>query len=148
VNLVGPFLLSRSVVPHMLRQGIGRLLMVSSSFGEFAIPRASAYSAARAGINHFTRVLAAELLSSGVTANVVFPGIVETDGLHRFREKMHDQDHAVLSRGVRPRHPSEAARLLLWLCGPSTFRMTGQIVSMEDPVVQHGMAHFLHHYGE
>jgi 3-oxoacyl-[acyl-carrier protein] reductase len=145
VNLTGVFLLCHSVLPHMLQQGSGRLLIVSSSLGELVVPRASAYCAARAGVNHFTRVLAAELLGSGVTANIVYPGIVETEGLQRFRSGLFGGKSTPLAGRVRTRDPFESAHLLLWLCSPPTAWMTGQIVSIDDPMVQRRMARFLLH---
>jgi 3-oxoacyl-[acyl-carrier protein] reductase len=141
VNLLGAFGVCSAVVPHMIRQGTGRLIMVSSSLGERVFPRASAYCASRAGVNHFTRVLAAELLGSGVTANIVLPGIVDTETLHQFRVNLFDENRA-RQPIVRARHPSDPARLILWLCSPGTARMTGQIVSLDDPMVQRRMSRF------
>jgi NAD(P)-dependent dehydrogenase (short-subunit alcohol dehydrogenase family) len=141
INLIGAFLVSQAVLPHMLDQGSGRVLIVSSPLGEVVLGRTSAYSSARAGLNHFTQVLAAELLGSGVTANVVFPGLVHTQGLQTFRDSMRDNGvTGHLPR--RPREPADAAELLLWLCSPSTVGLTGQVVSIDDPLVERRLASF------
>jgi 3-oxoacyl-[acyl-carrier protein] reductase len=149
INLTGAFHLSQAIVKQMLRQGNGRLLMISSSFGEIALPRASAYCAARAGVNHFVRVLAAELEGMGVTANIVYPGVVETQGLEAFRAGLSGTERETdepFRRRRQANDPSEAANLLLWLCSPATARMSGQLVVLNDPVVQSRMARFLNRH--
>ncbi|HEV7860313.1 MAG TPA: SDR family oxidoreductase [Pyrinomonadaceae bacterium] len=145
INLTGVFLLSRAVVGQMLRQGAGRLLIVSSNFSEVVLPRASAYCAARAGVNHFIRVLAAELDGTGVTANIVYPGVVETQGLQAFRSGLSGPNYTSdgTIRRRRTRDPSEPASLLLWLCSPATSHMTGQVVALGDEVVQRRLERFL-----
>jgi NAD(P)-dependent dehydrogenase (short-subunit alcohol dehydrogenase family) len=142
INLVGAFLVSQAVLPHMLDRGSGRVLVVSSPLSEVVLAGTSAYSSAKAGLNHFTHVLAAELLGSGVTANVVFPGLVDTQGLRTFRGRMRENavgfDH--LPMGLRD--PADAAELLLWLCSPSTVGLTGHVVSIDDPLVERRLASF------
>lgn len=143
IDLIGVFLISRAVLPYMLRQGSGRLLMVSSPLGETISPRLSAYCSARAGANHFIRILAAELAGSGVTANVVFPGIVETEGLHKFCEAVHGDDKVPLRWKRLARPPDVLALLLLWLCSPSAPSLNGETISATDAAVQYQMARFL-----
>lgn len=133
VNLFGLFFLVHATLPHMLRQGIGRILYLSSGAGEFAFPGASAYCAARAGANHFIRVLAAELQGSRVTVNTVYPGMTDTDGLREFRSSWAGRPRMV---GGAPRHPSGPAGMILWLCSPATAHVTGQTVRFDDPAVQ------------
>jgi|SRR5215471_6116063 len=151
VNLTGVFLLCRAVLPHMLRQGSGRLLMVSSSLGELPVRHASAYCAARAGANHFVRVVAAELHRTGVTANLIYPGIVETPGLHTFRRGLRNNRAEVYraeQNETMPFDPVEPALLILWLCDPSTRRATGQTFSLTNPAIQRCLAVFRGHVAE
>jgi 3-oxoacyl-[acyl-carrier protein] reductase len=154
VDLFGVFLTCHTVLPLMLRQGSGRVLNVSSGLGELVSPGTSAYSSAKAGVNHFTRVLAAELCGTGVTANVVYPGIVATGiypgvaavGLRsRLPIGRLTEDGPPILR--RARRPSDVAPLLLWLCGPDTTGMTGEIVRIYDPLVQRRLSSFLRRYG-
>lgn len=153
VDLVGPFLLAHAVVPHMVRQRTGRVLNVSSEVGgigdaygalALTVPRASAYSAARAGANSFIRVLSAELLGTGVTANMVWPGVVETRSLHEFRSGLFGEDRSRMSsRWQLPAEdPAGPARMLVWLCSPATAHLTGQVVRWNDPLVQGQLAFF------
>lgn len=142
VDLVGPFLLAHAVVPHMVRQRTGRVINVSSEAGSLTVPRASAYSAARAGANSFIRVLSAELLGTGVTANIVFPGVVETQQLHEFRSGLLGEDRAWGRWQLPAVDPAGPARMLVWLCSPATAHLTGQVVSWNDPLVQGQLAFF------
>ena len=148
VDLVGPFLLAHAVVPHMVRQRTGRVINVSSEVGgghvlpPVTVPRASAYSAARAGANSFIRVLSAELLGTGVTANIVWPGVVETRQLHEFRSGLLGEDRAWGRWQLPAVDPAGPARMLVWLCSPATAHLTGQVVSWNDPLVQGQLAFF------
>jgi NAD(P)-dependent dehydrogenase (short-subunit alcohol dehydrogenase family) len=138
-NLVGAFLVSHAAVPHMLRQGSGRLVMVSSVFGDLVVPHTSAYASARAGLNHFIRVLAAELQGSGVTANFAYPGVVDTGGLRQFRASLQRMPLTSVM-DTQARDPAEAAQFLLWLCSLATAGITGSVLSIDDPWVKRRMA--------
>ena len=80
VNLLGPFLVTRRVVPGMLQKGRGKIVNVASVAGVNGIPRLSGYSAAKGGVIAFTRALAMELGRRGVTVNCVSPGSIYTHG--------------------------------------------------------------------
>jgi NAD(P)-dependent dehydrogenase (short-subunit alcohol dehydrogenase family) len=80
VDLIGPYLTCRTFVPGMVASGWGRIVNVSSASSLHAPgPLATAYTTAKAGLNHLTRHLAAELRGTDVTANVIHPGDVKTD---------------------------------------------------------------------
>ena len=95
VNLVAPFLLSRSVVGGMLLRGSGIVINVSSDAAVNGYPGWGAYSAAKAGLDGLTRVWAAELAGSGVTVASVDPGDMDTE-MHR--AALPDDDPAALAR--------------------------------------------------
>ncbi|MEP7099394.1 MAG: SDR family NAD(P)-dependent oxidoreductase [Burkholderiales bacterium] len=78
VNLVGPFLTCRAVVPQMLKQGYGRIVNIASVAGKEGNPNASHYSASKAGLIALTKSLAKELATKGVLVNVVSPAAAKT----------------------------------------------------------------------
>ena len=78
VNLNGPFYCCRAVVPHMVANGYGRIVNVSSVAGKEGNPNASAYSASKAGVIGFTKSLGKELATRGVIANAVTPATFDS----------------------------------------------------------------------
>ena len=78
VNLRGPFLMSKAVLPTMMKQKSGSIINVSSTIGRGAYPHFIAYATSKWGLEGFTQTLAAELRSSGIRVNSVEPGVVAT----------------------------------------------------------------------
>ncbi|MDE0540043.1 MAG: SDR family NAD(P)-dependent oxidoreductase [Rhodospirillales bacterium] len=74
VNTIGTFLMTRWAVPHMVAQGSGRLINVTTTFQTMLAPSFGAYGPSKAGIESMTSILVEELEGTGVTANVVVPG--------------------------------------------------------------------------
>lgn len=81
VDLTGPFLCARRVLPGMLAAGWGRIVSVSSIWGLIGAKGATAYSAAKAGLVEMTRALAAEVGRRGVSVSAIAPGIIDTPQL-------------------------------------------------------------------
>jgi 3-oxoacyl-[acyl-carrier protein] reductase len=85
VNVMGPFLCSRAILPHMTQRGAGRIVNLTSRAAMFPIPddfdavTNSAYMASKAAINRFTEALAAEARSYGVSVFAISPGMVRTN---------------------------------------------------------------------
>jgi 3-oxoacyl-[acyl-carrier protein] reductase len=73
VNLVGPYLTCRAVVPHMVAESYGRIVNIASIAGKDGNPNASHYSASKAGLIGLTKSLAKELATSGVLVNCITP---------------------------------------------------------------------------
>ena len=102
-NLTGTFLCTRQVVEEMVAAGWGRIVNVASTAGLDGAPYLSAYCASKHGVIGFTRAIAAEFASTGVTANAVCPGYVETEMMAR----------AIANITARTGRSEEAARELL-----------------------------------
>jgi len=78
VNLRGPFLMSKAVLPTMMKQKGGSIINVSSMIGRGAYPNFIAYATSKWGLEGFTQTLAAEVRSSHIRVNSVEPGVVAT----------------------------------------------------------------------
>jgi len=78
IDLNGPFLVCRAVVPHMVKAGYGRIVNIASIAGKEGNPNAAAYAAAKGGLIAFTKALGKELAQSGVLVNAVAPAAAQT----------------------------------------------------------------------
>jgi NAD(P)-dependent dehydrogenase (short-subunit alcohol dehydrogenase family) len=150
VNLGGVFLCAHAVLPHMIHQAPlgdvrGKIINVSSGAASEIVLGGSAYSAAKAGVDQFTRVLAAEVVAYNITVNSAYPGVVDT---HKQTEIRPTSPERAPERGRFERFhqmgelhpPEEVARFLLWLASPFSDHMTGQIVRIDDETVRRRMA--------
>ncbi|MFZ0528190.1 MAG: SDR family NAD(P)-dependent oxidoreductase [Xanthobacteraceae bacterium] len=79
VNLVGPYLVCRAVVPHMIAAGYGRIVNIASIAGKDGNPNASHYSASKAGLIGLTKSLGKELATTGVLVNCITPAAAKTE---------------------------------------------------------------------
>src|SRR4029079_9248415 len=78
VNLRGPMLCSRAVLPGMIARGRGRIVNVASGAGTQAIPNLSAYGVSKTALIRLTEIVAAEVASSGIVLFAIEPGTVRT----------------------------------------------------------------------
>jgi len=78
IDLNGPFLCCRAVVPHMVKAGYGRIVNIASIAGKEGNPNAAAYAAAKGGVIAFTKALGKELAKTGVLVNCVTPAAAQT----------------------------------------------------------------------
>ena len=79
VNLIGPYLISAALLPHMVKQDYGRVVNVASVAGKEGNPNASHYSASKAGLIALTKSLGKELAHTGVRVNCVTPAAAKTE---------------------------------------------------------------------
>ncbi len=127
VNLLGVYHCTRSVLPHLIRAGRGKIINVGSGLGHGVATGNSAYSAAKAGVWMLTQVLAQEVWPHGIDVNEVVPGPVLTrltEGVFR----MDAPPPFAPSERVKP--PEEVAELILWLATRPAGGPTGQSWSL------------------
>lgn len=143
VDLDGPYLMTRAVLPGMLERGHGRVITIASIYGRIGKPFIAAYAAAKHGVVGLTRALAAEYATSGVTFNCVCPGFVSTpltdaaiDDLEArvgSREGAEQLLHTPQGRLIEPR---EVASMCLLLASEDGRSINGQAILVDGGEVQ------------
>jgi 3-oxoacyl-[acyl-carrier protein] reductase len=129
-NLLGPANLIHAVAPHMVRQGGGRIVNVSSRGAFRGEPSHPAYGASKAGLNSLSQSLAKALAPHRVFVTAVAPGYVETDMARPYLDgATGDQIRADIPLG-RVATPEEVARLIVFLATPGTESVTGAVVDV------------------
>jgi NAD(P)-dependent dehydrogenase (short-subunit alcohol dehydrogenase family) len=118
-NLRTAFRMIRAVLPGMQQAGRGRIIVIGSRAGEQPMTGSSAYNAAKAAVAALIRTVALETRSSGVTANLVAPSIIDTPAN---RAAMPSADH---SRWVKP---ESIAKLLVWLASEEAGDVSGAVI--------------------
>ena len=126
IDLHGPFLVSRVVVPHMVKAGYGRIVNIASIAGKEGNPNAAAYAAAKGGLIAFTKALGKELAQTGVLVNCVAPAAAQTAIL--------DQVTPEFARFMLSKIPmgrfvrvDEIAALVCWLASEDCSFCTGAV---------------------
>jgi NAD(P)-dependent dehydrogenase (short-subunit alcohol dehydrogenase family) len=137
VNLIGPFNLIRAAVGDLRKQK-GRIVNVSSGAAYLALETISAYCTAKAALNHFTQVLAAE--ETALTALTVRPGVVDTDMQAFIRQegpKYMPAELAAYYRRIKDRGelepPEIPARSIAWLALYAPLEFSGKFLDYDDP---------------
>lgn len=128
-NLDSCFYTCRLAIPLMLRAGSGRILNISSVWGNVGASMETAYSASKGAVNSFTRALARELAPSGIPVNAIACGVIDTDMNRCFSE----EEMQEIIREIpadRLGSPREAAELASRILQSPTY-MTGQIITLD-----------------
>jgi len=132
LNLTGVFLCTKAASKIMLKQRSGRIINLTSVVGETGNAGQANYSAAKAGVIGFTRTVAKELASRGITVNAVAPGFIATDMTANLQG---DEILKVIPLG-RYGQPDEVAGLVRFLAAdPSAAYITGQIINIDGGMV-------------
>jgi 3-oxoacyl-[acyl-carrier protein] reductase len=126
VNLNAPFIVASACVPHLLRNGWGRVVNIASVAGKEGNPNAAHYSASKAGIIGYTKSLAKELAQKGVLVNCVTPAAAKTDIFNQMTEQ---HIAFMLSKIPMARfvEVEEIAALVCWLSSPDCSFSTGAV---------------------
>lgn len=128
-NLSSAFYMSRAAIPHMLSEFSGKIINVSSVWGECGASMEVAYSASKGGLDAFTKALAKELAPSGISVNAVACGLIDTEmNSHLSDEELSDVVADIPADRIGK--PSEVASVILSLAN-STSYLTGQIIKVD-----------------
>jgi len=126
IDLNGPFLCSRAVVPHMVKAGYGRIVNIASIAGKEGNPNAAAYAAAKGGLIAFTKALGKELAQMGVLVNCVTPAAAQTAILEQVTPEFAKYMLSKIPMG-RFVKVEEIAALVCWLASGECSFSTGAV---------------------
>lgn len=126
VNLTGPWLLCRQVIPVMLDQGEGRIINISSASVRTPGPGQSAYAASKGGLEALTRALAAEVGHKGIRVNTVAPGTIRTDMTASVADRLD-----IAGGRIRWGAPEDVAGVVAFLAGPEADYIQGETLTVD-----------------
>ncbi len=129
-NLDALFYTCRAAVPGMIKRHEGRIINISSVWGNVGASCEVAYSASKGGVNAFTKALAKELAPSGISVNAIACGVIDTD---MNRRELTESELAELEEEIpagRMGETSEVAKLVLDICNGSSY-LTGQVITID-----------------
>ncbi|WP_083602512.1 3-oxoacyl-[acyl-carrier-protein] reductase [Hydrococcus rivularis] len=133
LNLTGVFLCTKAVSKTMIKQRSGRIINISSVAGQMGNPGQANYSAAKAGVIGFTKTVAKELASRGVTVNAVAPGFIETDMTSNLSNTEEILKFIPLGRYGKPEEIAGMVRFLA--ADPAAAYITGQVFNVDGGMV-------------
>jgi 2-dehydro-3-deoxy-L-rhamnonate dehydrogenase (NAD+) len=126
VNLVGCFLVCRAVIPHLIRNGYGRIVNVASIAGKEGNPTASHYSASKAGVIGLTKSLGKELATTNILVNCVTPAAANTEIFAQMKPEHIEYMRSKIPMG-RFVEVDEVAALICWLASEDCSFSTGGV---------------------
>lgn len=128
-NLNGCFLTCRNALPGMVHRKKGKIINISSVWGNVGASMEVAYSASKGAVNAFTKALAKELGPSNIQVNAIACGVIDTDMNRCFNE---EERQALIEEipADRMGQPEEVAQLVLQLCTGNDY-LTGQIITLD-----------------
>jgi len=132
LNLTGVFLCTKAVLKPMIKQKSGRIVNITSVAGLMGNPGQANYSAAKAGVIGFTKTVAKEVATRGITVNAVAPGFIETDMTH----SLNNEEILKLIPLNRFGQPQEIAGMIRFLASdPAGAYITGQVFNVDGGMV-------------
>ena len=136
IDLTGPFLMSKAVVPQMMKQQSGSIINISSAGGILGYPAMAAYGAAKGGLVNLTRCMAVDLAPYNIRVNALCPGAIDTPMPRKYVENMENKEavwkqiadmHLIKRFGT----PQEVVYLALYLASDEASFMTGTIIPVD-----------------
>ena len=129
-NIKGNFMMTRLVIPQMLSNGGGKIINISSIWGQTGGAMEALYSSTKGAIISFTKALAKEYALSNITVNTIAPGVIDTDMIRT----VHSDEEVEMVKEFIPMqkiaHPIEVATMALFLASDKANYITGQVLGV------------------
>jgi len=127
INLTGVFNCTRAVIEHMIGNGWGRIVNITSISGLMGFFGQTNYAAAKAGVIGFTKSCAREVAMKNITVNAVAPGVVETEMAQQIPAEVREEFLKQIPMG-RFAQPEEIAEVIAFLVSEKAAYITGQTI--------------------
>ena len=132
-NLKGAFNMTKQVGAHFLRQKSGTIINISSVSGIMGNAGQANYAAAKAGLIGFTKSVAKELASKGITCNAIAPGFIATDMTEALSEKQKETVEKMIPL-KRMGRPEDIAHMVAFLASPYAAYITGEVIKVDGGI--------------
>ena len=133
-NLKGVFLCTKAVSKFMMKKRYGRIVNMASVMGVTGNASQANYAAAKAGVIGFTKAMAKELASRGITVNAIAPGFIRSDMTDVLPDKVKEAMLAEIPLG-RAGEPADVAKAALFLASDQAAYITGQVLKVDGGMV-------------
>lgn len=133
-NLKGAFNVTKAFVRPMIRQRSGRIINIASVSGLVGNAGQCNYAASKAGLIGFTKSVARELASRGITANVIAPGFIDTDMTSALRDELRAHVLRQIPMGSFGK-VEDIAHAAVFLASPAARYITGQVITVDGGMV-------------
>ncbi|MCR5209158.1 MAG: gluconate 5-dehydrogenase [Lachnospiraceae bacterium] len=141
VDLTGPFICSKAVIPGMIKRGGGKIINACSMMSEFGRETVSAYAAAKGGLKMLTRNICSEYGRYNIQCNGIGPGYIDTVQTAPLRERGADGSMNPFDRFIRSKtpaqrwgHAEELKGLAVFLASPASDFINGQIIYIDGGI--------------
>lgn len=128
-NLTGAYLVTKAVLPGMIRARRGRIVVISSVVGRMGNPGQANYAASKAGLHGFIRSVAREVGARGVTVNAVAPGYIDTDMTSALPDAAREKLLELVPMG-RLGRPEDVASAVAFLLSEAAAYITGEVLDV------------------
>ena len=141
VDLTGPFICSKAVIPDMIKKGGGKIINACSMMSEFGRETVSAYAAAKGGLKMLTRNICSEYGAYNIQCNAIGPGYIATPQTAPLRQKGEDGSMNPFDRFIRSKTPArrwgtpkDLQGLAVFLASPASDFINGQVIYIDGGI--------------